>query len=125
MKVVQVSLQDGATVIGDRIAVADTSLTRFFGLMGRRSMKPGSGLWIKPSSGVHTFWMRMAIDVIALDRQRRVVSVGHSVRPWRISGLHSKTASVLELPAGRCRDLGIQPGDTLEFAPSPHSTDVN
>lgn len=118
MKVVRASLQGGATVVGSKIAVADTSLTRFLGLMGRRSMEPDSGLWIKPSSGVHTFWMRMKIDVIALDRERRVLSVGHSVPPWRISGLGTKTASVLELPAGKCRAIGIQPGDILRIEPS-------
>jgi uncharacterized membrane protein (UPF0127 family) len=116
MKVVRASLQYKATVIGEKIAVADTSFTRFLGLMGRRSMDSGCGLWIKPSSGVHTFWMRMKIDVVALDRQHRVLSIGHSVAPWRISGLSLKTASVLELPEGKCLSLGIQPGDVLQFS---------
>ena len=118
MKVVQVFVQQKATVIGEKIAVADTSVTRFLGLMGKRSIQPGSGLWITPSSGVHTCWMRMKIDVVALDRGRRVLGVGHSVGPWRISGLSLKTASVLELPAGQCRELDIQPGDVLDFQPA-------
>jgi hypothetical protein len=55
--------------------------------MGRRSLAAGSGLWITPSSGVHSCWMRMAIDVVALDRNLRVIKTGHAVRPWRLSGL--------------------------------------
>jgi uncharacterized membrane protein (UPF0127 family) len=115
MKNVSFVNQSKATAIGDTIAVADTSLTRFMGLMGRRSLATGSGLWITPSSGVHTFWMRMSIDVVALDRNLRVIKIGHAVRPWRISGLSLKTHSVLELPAGQIRACGIEISDTLKI----------
>lgn len=115
MKIVSFVNQSKATAIGDTIAVADTSLTRFMGLMGKRSLAAGSGLWITPSSGVHTFWMRMSIDVVALDRNLRVIKIGHAVRPWRISGLSLKTHSVLELPAGQIRACGIEVGDTLKI----------
>jgi uncharacterized membrane protein (UPF0127 family) len=115
MKIVSFVNQSKATAIGDTIAVADTSLTRFMGLMGKRSLAAGSGLWITPSSGVHTFWMRMSIDVVALDRNLRVIKIGHAVRPWRISGLSLKTHSVLELPAGQIRACGIEVGDILKI----------
>jgi uncharacterized protein len=111
--------QTKATAIGGKIAVADSCLTRFLGLMGRRSLAEGSGLWIIPSSGVHTFWMSMAIDVVALDRNLRVVKTDHTVRPWRLSGLSLKTHSVLELPCGRIFACGLEVGDQLEMFPSP------
>ena len=44
-------------VIGDKVELADTSMRRLFGLLGRRGLETGGGLWIKPSSGVHTFFM--------------------------------------------------------------------
>lgn len=121
MKNISFVNQSKATAIGDTIAVADTSLTRFMGLMGRRSLATGSGLWITPSSGVHTCWMRMSIDVVALDRSLRVIKIGHAVRPWRISGLSLKTHSVLELPAGQIRACGIEIGDTLKIIRSTDS----
>jgi uncharacterized membrane protein (UPF0127 family) len=119
MKIVSVWNQSKATAIGDKIAVADSSLTRFMGLMGQRSLEVGSGLWITPSSGVHTCWMRIPIDVVALDRSLRVLQVSHAVRPWRISGLSLKTHSVLELPAGQILACGIEVGDRLKIDPSP------
>jgi uncharacterized membrane protein (UPF0127 family) len=105
-----------AAVIGDRIAVADTFLTRLMGLMGKRTLAAGGGLWIVPSSGVHTCWMRMNIDVIAMDRDLKVVRTGENVKPWRISGLSARTHSILELPAGHIRRCGIQAGDRLAIA---------
>jgi uncharacterized membrane protein (UPF0127 family) len=107
-----------ATAIGDKIAVADSFLTRLFGLMGKRSLTAGSGLWITPSSGIHTCWMRMPIDVVALDRNLRVVKTGHAVRPWRLSGLSLKTDSVLELPAGQILSCGLEIGDQLKILSS-------
>jgi uncharacterized membrane protein (UPF0127 family) len=113
MTKVTVTIFETATVVGNKIAVADSSMTRFLGLMGKSALEPGSGLWIKPSSGVHTFWMRMHIDVVALDKENRVVAFAHSVPPWRLSCVSLKTRSVLELPAGRIRECGIQVGDKL------------
>jgi hypothetical protein len=37
-----------------------------FGLLGRRGLNAGEGLWIKPSFGVHTVGMRFPIDAIGL-----------------------------------------------------------
>jgi uncharacterized membrane protein (UPF0127 family) len=118
MNIVSIWNQTKATAIGDKIAVADSSLTRFLGLMGKRSLEVGSGLWITPSSGVHTCWMRIAIDVIALDRSLRVLQLSPAVRPWRISGLSLKTHSVLELPSGQIRACGIEVDDLLKIVPS-------
>jgi uncharacterized protein len=118
MKIISIWNETKATAIGDKIAVADSSLTRFLGLMGRRSLEVGSGLWITPSSGVHTCWMRMSIDVIALDRSLRVIKAATAVRPWRISGLSLKTHSVLELPSGQIHACGIEVEDRLKVVPS-------
>ncbi|MGH9616656.1 MAG: DUF192 domain-containing protein [Acidobacteriaceae bacterium] len=115
MKQVTIKNKTRATAIGTRIAVADTFLRRLIGLLGRRRLDPDAGLWIVPSSGVHTFGMLFPIDVVALDRQRRVYAVWPNLRPWRISGVSWKIHSVIELPAGSIQRRGIRPGDELEL----------
>ena len=75
MRVVTVTDETRETVIGSQIEIANTSLSRMFGLLGRRGLSTGEGLWIKPSSGVHTFGMMFAIDVIGLDKNLRVVKL--------------------------------------------------
>ncbi len=114
MKQVRIINKSKATVVGERISVANSFLTRLIGLMGRTSLAPGEGMLITPSSGVHTCWMRMKIDVVALDRKKRVLRLGHEVKPWRLSGLTLHTAHVLELPPGQIRACGIEVGDELE-----------
>lgn len=108
-----------ATVIGTRIAVADTCLTRLIGLLGRKGLETDTGLWIRPSSGVHTFGMLFPIDVIALDRTLRVCAVWPRLRPWRISGVSWRIHSVIELPTGSIQQGNVQCGDQLEILQTP------
>ena len=105
------------SVLGDRIGVADTTLTRFVGLMGRGSLAPGHGLIIRPSNGVHTLWMRFSIDVLLLDKQNRVLSAYRNLRPFRITAINWKASSALELPTGTIAATNTQLGDQLQFAP--------
>jgi uncharacterized membrane protein (UPF0127 family) len=103
------------TVLGTHIRVADHALSRAVGLLGQLRLDPGGGLFIDPSSGIHTFGMRFAIDVVALDRRLRVRSLKENLGPFRIAGL-SWTSCVLELPAGTIRDSATRIGDQLEIS---------
>src|ERR1700730_17194303 len=100
------------TTIGTQIAVADTSLTRLIGLAGRRRLDTGCGLLIKPSSGIHTFRMLFAIDVVGLSRDLRVLKVWHRLPPFRVTSVSLKTHNVLEIGAGeinRCKiEIGVE-----------------
>ena len=102
--------------VGDRVELADTSLTRMFGLLGKSGLDAGAGLWIKPSSGVHTFFMMFRIDVIGLDRDRKVVKLWRCLAPFRVTSVSLKVQSVVELPCGVIKASGTQIGDQLEIA---------
>ena len=104
------------SILGDRICVAGNAWSRAVGLLGHTSLDPGGGLLIDPSAGIHTFGMRFAIDVIALDRCLRVLSLSERLAPHRVAGLHWKTRCVLELPAGTIRQSGTRVGDQLEIS---------
>jgi uncharacterized membrane protein (UPF0127 family) len=103
------------TTIGTRITIADTSLTRLVGLLGRRQLDPGCGLLIRPSCGIHTFFMLFSIDAIALDKSLRVVKLWPRLAPFRVTSLQRKAQSILELPAGQISDCRIHVGDQLEL----------
>jgi hypothetical protein len=59
--------------------------------------------------------MRFPIDLVYLDRRRRVKKVRSAVPPWRLSACLS-AHSVIELAAGTIRRTQTIPGDTLEFS---------
>lgn len=106
------------TVLAERVKVADTSLTRFIGLLGRRGLPAGEGLLIKPSNGVHTLGMRFTIDVVLLDRAGVVLVAYRDLRPFRVTRLNWKATMALELPPGMIASSRTEPGDQLLIAPA-------
>lgn len=106
------------TTVGSSIELADTSLKRMFGLLGKSGVDAGGGLWIKPSSGVHTVGMSFSIDVIGLDRDLRVIKLWRCLPPLRVTSVSLKLRSVLELPCGTIAQAQVQIGDQFEIVPA-------
>ena len=115
MALIAKNLTTGA-VVADKVAVADTRATRAVGLLSRSGLEPGEALWIVPSRGVHTCWMRFTIDVLALDDQGVVVDRVAGLKPWRIRLPRKGTAGVLELPEGSIDATGTEIGHQIELA---------
>jgi uncharacterized protein len=106
--------QSRNTVLADAAEVADTSEKRRTGLLKHERLDPGQGLWIVPCESVHSFFMKFAIDLVYLDRNKKVRKVRHRMVPWRLSACLS-AHSILELPAGAVAASGTQKGDQLEI----------
>src|SRR3989304_6591334 len=96
------------TVIAEHVSVSDCLWSKFWGLMGRRALPENSGLLLTPCSSVHTFFMRFPIDVVFLDRERRVVKIVPAMKPWR-TALGGGGREALETPAGEGGRAGTEP----------------
>jgi uncharacterized membrane protein (UPF0127 family) len=94
---------------------ADSFYSRFMGLMGRKTLKPGAGLLIKPCNSIHMFFMNFSIDAVFLNRENEVVHIIEGIKPWRVSRLIKHAHSVLELPSGTARATRTEIGDRLEM----------
>ncbi|MEW5738626.1 MAG: DUF192 domain-containing protein [Myxococcota bacterium] len=105
------------TLLADRAARADSFLSRFKGLMGVAALPLGEGLQIEPCTSIHTFFMRIPIDALFLDKDLTVVDICHALPPWRVSRVYFGARSVLELPAGTAAASQTQPGDRLAMTP--------
>ena len=114
MALIARNLNTGA-VVADLVAVADTRATRAVGLLNRTGLEPGEGLWIVPSRGVHTWWMRFPIDLVALDERGVVIDRVENLKPWRIRLPRRGTAGVLELPVGALSQSGTTVGHRIMF----------
>jgi uncharacterized protein len=99
-------------IVCERCEVAESATARMRGLLGRTGLEPGTGMLINPAPSVMTFFMRFPIDVVFLDRDRKVVGVRHELGPWRVAGARHAVAA-LELPAGAAAQAGIEQGTVL------------
>jgi uncharacterized membrane protein (UPF0127 family) len=68
--------------------------------------------------------MRFPIDLVYLDRKKRIRKLVNEVPPWRLSGC-LWAHSVFELPAGTIRSTQTQLGDALEFSDVSLVDDLN
>jgi uncharacterized protein len=92
-----VNADSGAT-LARHVRAAVDSRSRRQGLLGRTSLED-EALIIAPCSAVHTFFMRIPLDVIFTDRLGLVMRCSARVRPWRLAGTLTAFAAI-ELPAG-------------------------
>jgi uncharacterized membrane protein (UPF0127 family) len=74
----------------------------------------GSGLWIYPCEAVHTFGMKMPIDILFLDREHRVRKIVERMVPGRFACC-LPARSVIELPAGAAQASGTQLRDRMQL----------
>ena len=101
-------------VLAERAGRATDFFGRLRGLIGRR-LEEGEGLHLVPCRAVHTFFMRISIDAVFLDRDDGVLKTVGNIAPWRPLVTHPAARSVLELPAGRLKTTGTLPGHRLAF----------
>jgi uncharacterized membrane protein (UPF0127 family) len=113
--------QTRATTLAEDVEIAGSVWARFKGLMLRRSLARGRGLWLPGDNGIHMFFMRFAIDAVFLgkseaDGGRRVVVARRRLRPWiGMVPLVRAANGVLELPAGTIEDTGTEVGDVVHL----------
>ena len=111
------------SVLATELESADSLWAKFMGLMGRRELAPGAGLWLPDSNGIHMMFMRFAIDAVFVgkpDREgtRPVLSV-HPRLPawWGLVPLVRGAHGVLELPVGTIAATGTTVGDLIALDP--------
>jgi uncharacterized protein len=102
-------------VLISRCKIARDFFSRFMGLMGRKQVDADEGILFPQCNSVHTFFMRIPIDVVRLDAHGRVLKVEVNVPPWRMLMPSMATKHILELRANRSQELGIAAGTLLQI----------
>jgi uncharacterized membrane protein (UPF0127 family) len=111
--------QTRGQLIADRGELARSFWARGRGLMGRAMLPQGFALVIYPESSIHTFFMRVPIDVLFVGRDHQVVGLREAMPPGRpFAGVAPwRGRYVIELPAGVIAATGTQIGDHLVVTP--------
>ena len=109
---------DGSDLVD--IEIAETAWERAVGLLARRELAPGTGLWLAPTRSIHTWGMRFTIDVVFLDDTLRITRIFERVGPWRLlmGGWRARVA--VELAAGEAARLDVEAGQQLALTDAEH-----
>ncbi len=120
-KYIKVFFPNGEAVTAE---LAVSPAEREKGLMFRQELKPDQGmLFVFEEEDQYTFWMKntlIPLDIIWLNSHRQIIHLEENVPPCPADpcpsyGPEKKALYVLELRAGRARELGLKLYDQLEF----------
>ena len=106
-----------------RLSVANSLFGRFRGLMGRRALAAGEGLYLPGTNSIHMLFMRFPIDCIFLgaprsDGAQPIVAVRSCLRPWTSVVWWIRGArGAVEVPAGAAEQARLRVGDDIKLEP--------
>ncbi len=86
------------------------------GLLGFTSLSPQEGLFFPGIRMIHTFFMKMTIDVAFLSPEGTIRDLHPRLPPWRIAFCREPgRAHTLETTAGAFQQWNLQLGDHLDI----------
>ena len=106
--------EDGR-VVADSVVVADSTLRRLRGLLGKGELTTGHGVLLRPAWSIHTAFMRFPIDVVFLDPDQIVIKIVPNLTPFKTASCRG-AREVVELRAGECERRGLALGDRVAWA---------
>jgi len=113
-------------ILVKNLETATSSWKKTKGLMFRKALESETGLlMVFKNERKHEIWMlgmRFPIDIVFIDKDKRIVDIRHSVKPlgknprtWRIYRPSKPCRYVLEVNSGLVKRTGTGIGDFLEF----------
>ncbi|MEG3597023.1 MAG: DUF192 domain-containing protein [Pseudomonadota bacterium] len=121
LAVIPLTVTSGDERIAFSVEVADTPEAQARGLMFRTDLGDNEGM-IFPYDGTHaqSFWMKntpLPLDIIYIGPDRRISNIAAETEPYSLDPVYSvgPVLGVLELRGGRAAELGIEPGDLVEW----------
>ncbi len=111
---VEISVSDN--IVSDDAVMCTSILSKARGLMFRKTPRT---LIFKFSSErivpLHMWFVFFPIDIIFLDKDRKVVEIKENFLPWSYYRPKRRSMFVIEFPSGTISCTGIKSGDQVTF----------
>ncbi|OGS49864.1 MAG: hypothetical protein A3J40_12660 [Erythrobacter sp. RIFCSPHIGHO2_12_FULL_63_10] len=121
LEVIDLSVITGETRRAFRVELAATQPDQARGLMFRTELGADEGM-LFPSREpmVRSFWMKdtpLSLDIIFIGADGRIINIAANTTPYSLDSVMSDgpALAVLELRGGRAAELGIGPGDKVDW----------
>lgn len=121
LAVIDLTVDRGGKVLPFRVELADTPEAQARGLMFRTQLGDNEGMiFPSPVPEPRSFWMKntpLSLDIIFIGPDGRITNIAANTTPYSLESVTSSgfASGVLELRAGRAKELGIVPGDKVDY----------
>ncbi len=121
LRIVPVTIRSGTAAHVFRAEVANTPEAQAQGLMFRTDLADDEAM-IFPREGnaIASFWMKntpLPLDIIFIGTDRKILNIAAMTTPYSLESVSSvgPVSAVFEVRGGLSEELGIGPGDTVEW----------
>lgn len=104
-------------VLSQKAKKADNFFKRFLGLMLKKNMEWEEALIFYHSPSIHTFFMKIPIDVVFLDKNMQVLRIVENLKSGKIISCF-KSLVTIEFPVHKTSKSSLEVGDILEIVTS-------
>lgn len=121
LAIIPVTVISGDKIHTFRTEVAATGPEQAKGLMFRTELAPDEAMiFPREVAEPARFWMKntpIPLDIIFIGPDRRIANIAAMTVPYSLDGVESQGAviAVFEIAGGRAAELGIQPGDKVDW----------
>ncbi len=111
----QISTAPGRRILFDKAQKAKGFLGRLRGLMFQRPISENEALLFYKAPSIHTFFMRFAIDIIFLNKEKRIMKIYSNVGPGKTTFCKGSFWTI-ECLGGMISKQDIKEEDILQFS---------
>ena len=103
-------------ILAKKVKLCKNNLSQALGLMFSRKKKTLIFIFRKEKIiSLHMFFVFYPIDVLFLDRNKKVVQIKENFRPFRIMIMKKAAKYIIELPNKTIKKTGTKLGEKIEF----------
>lgn len=121
LQVITLTIKSGGKVLDFQVELAASQQEQARGLMFREKLGDFEGM-IFPTDPPRSrsFWMRNTpepLDLVFVGLDNRILNIAENATPYSLDPILSDgpTSGVLELRGGRAAELGLKPGDEVNW----------
>lgn len=105
------------TMLGDTLLTLTADFNRTLRHINNKGIPNGCVLWISPCNGIYTVGMKKPVDIIFIDKDRKIIKMLRNFPPDCFADSASGAIGALELPPNTLAETDSCTGDTIELNP--------
>jgi uncharacterized protein len=112
--------KDDGSIVAAEVEYADTMFKQIVGLMFRKSVPESYAMVFSMKrdnrEGIHMLFVRFPIDVVFLDKDKRILDIRRNLKPWTGLAFSKKAFRyAMEMPAGAVARASLKEGEKLDW----------